>query len=645
MMPRNDLTKNKAIQFLNGGGEMGELTRYFDWAGHTLGPPETWPQSLKTTLSIILNSRFPMFLFWGQDSICFYNDAYRPSLGNNGKHPAIGQPGAVIWPEIWTTISPLIEQVMNGGEASWNEDLLLPIYRNGNVEDVYWTFSYSPVKDETGQPAGVFVTCTETTEKVKVIAKLRQSDQRFQNLVREATVGIIVLIGPEMNVGIVNEGYARLIGRRVDELIDHPLFEIIPETEAVFRPIIEQVRVSGEPLHLYAQPYFIAHAEGAINGFLNLVYQPYKEADGEITGVMVLCQEVTELVNAKLNTEEAEERARLAVEAAALGTFDLNLQTDALITSPRLDEIMGIDPSSNHTTYFSAIHPDDLMIRHRALETAFETGKLHYIVRIIKEGDIRWIQTEGKVYYDKEGKPLRLLGSMLDITDKKLDDLRKNDFIAMVSHELKTPLTSLQAYIQVLNGKAQKSEDSFEKNLLGKADLQVRKMGNMINGFLNLSRLESGKLPLAKTQFDLDELLSQIIDNINTTINSHEIRFEPCPPVTVFADQEKIGSVLTNLLHNAIKYSPKGKLVEVKCELLENGAQVSVKDEGMGIKPADLPYLFDRYYRVESKHTAHISGFGIGLYLSAEIVNQHNGKIWAESEIGIGSTFYFSLPL
>ena len=233
MMPRNDLSENKAIQFLNGSGEMGELTRCFDWAGHTLGPPETWPQSLKTTLSIILNSRFPMFLFWGPDSICFYNDAYRPSLGNNGKHPAIGQPGAVIWPEIWTTISPLIEQVMNGGEASWNEDLLLPIYRNGNVEDVYWTFSYSPVKDESGQPAGVFVTCSETTEKVKVIAKLRLSDQRFQNLVREATVGIIVLIGPEMNVGIVNEGYARLIGRTVEELIDRPLFEIIPETEAV----------------------------------------------------------------------------------------------------------------------------------------------------------------------------------------------------------------------------------------------------------------------------------------------------------------------------------------------------------------------------------------------------------------------------
>ena len=167
----------------------------------------------------------------------------------------------------------------------------------------------------------------------------------------------------------------------------------------------------------------------------------------------------------------------------------------------------------------------------------------------------------------------------------------------------------------------------------------------MINGFLNLSRLESGKIPLVKTQFDLDELLSLIIDNINITINSHEIMFEPCPPVTVFADQEKIGSVLTNLLHNAIKYSPKGKLVEVKCEILQTGAQVSVKDEGIGIKQADLPHLFDRYYRVESKHTAHISGFGIGLYLSAEIINQHDGKIWVESNTGKGSTFFFTLPL
>jgi len=152
---------------------MGELTRQYDWSRTSLGTPDNWPQSLRTTLSIILNSKFPMFLFWGQELLCFYNDAYRPSLVNNGKHSyALGQPGVDVWPDIWATIKPLIDQVLAGGEASWSEDQLLPIYRNGQLEDVYWTFSYSPVSDESGKPAGVFVTCTETTEKVKNIKEL-----------------------------------------------------------------------------------------------------------------------------------------------------------------------------------------------------------------------------------------------------------------------------------------------------------------------------------------------------------------------------------------------------------------------------------------------------------------------------------------
>ena len=132
--------------FLKGGGEMGALTRSHNWEQSPLGTPDTWPQSLRTTLSIILNSRFPMFLFWGEQHICFYNDAYRPSLGNDGSTPCVRKPGVDVWPEIWPVIKPLIDQVFAGGEASWSEDQLIPIYRNGTLEDVYWTFSYSPVR-------------------------------------------------------------------------------------------------------------------------------------------------------------------------------------------------------------------------------------------------------------------------------------------------------------------------------------------------------------------------------------------------------------------------------------------------------------------------------------------------------------------
>jgi two-component system sensor histidine kinase VicK len=178
-----------------------------------------------------------------------------------------------------------------------------------------------------------------------------------------------------------------------------------------------------------------------------------------------------------------------------------------------------------------------------------------------------------------------------------------------------------------------------------KANLQVKRMSNMINGFLNVSRLESAKLQIEKKEFNLDALIEEVIKEINLTVSTHVIILANCDSLIINADQDKIGSVITNLINNAVKYSPKGNLVEIKCEVVEKMAQVSVRDEGMGLKPEDKSRVFDRYYRVESSHMQHISGFGIGLYLSAEIIHRHDGQIWVESEIGKGSTFYFSLPI
>jgi PAS domain S-box-containing protein len=178
------------LQFLSGGGEMGKLTREKDWSKTTLGTPQFWPQSLRTTLSIILNSKFPMFLFWGKELTCFYNDAYRPSLGKVGKHPSIlGMNGEDAWTEIWPIIKPLIDQVLAGGDAIWSEDQLIPIYRNGKIEDVYWTFSYSPVNDESGKPAGVFVTCTETTDKVITHRKIEESKNELEFAIEATELG------------------------------------------------------------------------------------------------------------------------------------------------------------------------------------------------------------------------------------------------------------------------------------------------------------------------------------------------------------------------------------------------------------------------------------------------------------------------
>jgi two-component system sensor histidine kinase VicK len=223
--------------------------------------------------------------------------------------------------------------------------------------------------------------------------------------------------------------------------------------------------------------------------------------------------------------------------------------------------------------------------------------------------------------------------------------MRKNDFIGMVSHELKTPLTSLTAILQVLESKTKKSGDAFIPGALEKANQQVKKMTNMINGFLNISRLESGKIMIDKQPFTIGELIKEVIEETNLIGVGHIIDLQTCDKVVVNADRDKIGSVISNLLSNAIKYSPKGSHILLNCRRSENEVLFSVEDEGLGIRPEDREKVFDRFYRVESNYTRHISGFGIGLYLSAEIIRRHNGRIWVESENGKGSTFYFYLPL
>ena len=184
------MASNKAATspFLAGGGEMGERIRTKDWSPTAVGPPDQWPASLRTVLSIILNAKFPMFLWWGPDLIQFYNDAYRPSLGESGKHPAaLGQRGEACWPEIWPTIRPLIDQVLAGGEATWQEDRLIPIHRNGLLENVYWTFSYSPVRGEAGQIEGVLAVCQETTQHV---GRSLEVQERFRFALEAAQFGV-----------------------------------------------------------------------------------------------------------------------------------------------------------------------------------------------------------------------------------------------------------------------------------------------------------------------------------------------------------------------------------------------------------------------------------------------------------------------
>jgi signal transduction histidine kinase len=256
------------------------------------------------------------------------------------------------------------------------------------------------------------------------------------------------------------------------------------------------------------------------------------------------------------------------------------------------------------------------------------------------------VRATGKLFpATEEGQAPFFSGTMFDITEQKKDEQRKNDFIGMVSHELKSPLTSLNGFLQMLQLKAGKAEDQFTFNTASKSIAQVKKMTSTINGFLNAARLGSGKIQLHKKKFLLNDLISESINDALLSQDTHFFHYPLCSEIQVEADRDKIGNVISNLLSNAVKYSPDANRVEVNCMIEDGQAKVCITDKGMGITPEDQSKLFDRFFRVQSMQTRHISGHGIGLYLCTEIIQAHGGHIGVQSQSGQGSTFWFSLPV
>lgn len=507
--------------YLQGGGEMGQLIRDFDWESTSLGSPEGWSLSLLTTISTLLNSRFPMFLFWGPELIQFYNDAYRPSLGATGKHPtALGQRAEDCWPEVWPVIKPIIDHVLETGEPSWSENQLIPIFRNNAIEDAFWTFSYSRVFDEPGKFGGVLSICTETTEQV----------------------------------------------------------------------------------------------------------QSHK------------------------NTQNARNELEFAVEAADLGTWDLNPLNLKFIGNDRLKKWFGLADNEeiDLENALAAIVDED---RERVASAIAQTmqkgsdGNYNIIYTIQdREGNRRIVEATGRAKFDADGNAYQFSGILQDVTEEYQLQVRKDEFISVASHELKTPITSLSASIQILQ-KLVKTDPSSEKVpvFVNKASNNLSKLTHLLDDLLNVTKIQQGQLALNINRFDLVELVRDCCEHINP-LHDYEFVFLGDEELMVYADYRRIDQVMINLIGNAIKYSPHKKRIEITVFHDDEKATVSIRDFGIGINPQKLPHLFDRYYRVDA-FGHQFSGLGLGLYISAEIINRHNGKIGVDSEVGAGSNFWFSIPL
>jgi two-component system sensor histidine kinase VicK len=569
----------------------------------------------------------------------------------------LGKPLFKAIPEIiGQPIEKIILDVYHNDETFEGKELLVPLARtnNGLIEDRYFNFIYQPRHDVDGKVDGVLVFAFEVTEIVANKLQLKESSERVKGIIEQAPVPMLVTMGEEMIFKEINASMLSLLDKD-NSIKGLPLKLALPEIigQPIYNSLLETYK-TGKSFEGIEQKILLKRRGQLLNGYFNIRYHPFYE-NGKITGVIQSAIDVTEHVTARKKLEEAEDTLKLAISAAQLGTFDMDMEKNSMDWNARCRKLFGIshdDKLSYDYDFALGLHPDDkervLNVIKKVLIKSESNGDYDVEYRTVgfEDKKVRWVRAMGKAYFDPFDKPIRFIGSVLDITEFKQDELRKNDFIGMVSHELKTPLTSLNGFSQVLQLRSKNHGDEFCTDVLGKMIVQIKKMSTMINGFLNVSRLESGKIHLEKKQFNFIELLTEILEENRLTSLSHELKFQqPNYPIILNADRDKIGSVISNLISNAIKYSPKGKLVVIEAEIEDNELKLYVKDDGMGIAQHDIEKLFDRYYRVETNQMQHISGFGIGLYLSAEIVRRHNGEIWAKSELGTGSTFGFSIPL
>lgn len=232
-----------------------------------------------------------------------------------------------------------------------------------------------------------------------------------------------------------------------------------------------------------------------------------------------------------------------------------------------------------------------------------------------------------------------------DITDRKDIEEQKDLFIGIASHELKTPITTMKGYTQMLEKRLADHDDGKDIYLIQNMNKQTDRLTHLIDDLLNTSRIQAGKLVLQKKKFDLDAVVTKAVNDFQLAVEKHQITKEGEIKEHVYGDQSRIEQVLANLITNAIKYSPNSEKIIVRIETDKKNVMVSVQDFGFGIAKGDQAKVFERFYRTGDKNELNVAGFGLGLYIAAEIVKGHHGKIWVESAKGKGSTFFFTLPL
>lgn len=529
MVSKYSSTENSArgqTRKIFGDGEMAERTRRFDWSKTPLGPVGTWPDTLLTTVNMVLATRHPMFLWWGPELVQFYNDAYRPSIRED-KHPkALGQRGVECWPEVWHIIGPQIEAVMTRGESSWHHNALVPIYRNGKLEDVYWTYSYSPIRDSQGSICGTLVTCSETTEEVLVQERLRKSEARFRSLVEQANVGFVIgdLVG---NLTYLNPTMLRMLGYTMEE-VQAGLVRWTdltpPEYAEMDARAVQQLQEFG-----ISQPY----------------EKEYITRDG---------RRVPLLMGAAMLAETAG-------HAAEVASFMV-----------------------------------DLSELKRAESALRQTEKLAVVGRLASS----------------------------------------------IAHEINNPLEAVTNLLYLIESESISKET---RKYVRMAQQELSRVATITTQTLRFHR-QSTKAKTASLSQILEDMLTLFHGRMVNAGISLETQYRDAMPVLCY--ESDVRQVFTNLLSNAMDATPAGGKIIVRVSNATDwrtggpGVRVSIADTGHGMSAQTRKQIFDPFFTTKGT-----TGTGLGLWVSAEILEKHRARISVRSrqeQPGRGTVFSILFP-
>ena len=542
----------------------------------------------------------------------------------------------------------ILNSVFTTGKSYIANEQPLTLFRNGKEESMYLNITYEPLYDDDHEIDRIISVATDVTEQVTARKKIEESEQELRKIKEQSELGIqagkigVWFWDVKKDILTWSKEQRKIYGVSDSEVI----ISATQFNELIFPDDLKRIQddqSAGNKLE-HEYDFRIIRKNDGRTRWIKSRARSILDENGELEVISGVNIDITDQVEALIKIKESEERFRSLAQTLPQMVWVTDEKGNAEFASLRWKEYSGIEPGGEKE-WKAIVHPEDYDNINNAWVHSLTTGDIYiFDVRLKnKDGQYRWHTVKGEPVLDKENKIIKWVGAFIDIHEHKIKEEKKDEFISIASHEMKTPLTTAKAYLQMLE--LSLDENNEDANLYAKkASQSVNRLNELISELLDVSKIRLGKLNYHITTFNFNEMIESTVENIQLTTQTHAIIRTGKVSNEVTGDKDRLQQVVINLLNNAIKYSPGEEKVFIRIEQEINIIKVLVEDTGIGMNKQSLNKIFEKYHRIE-EHSVEFQGLGIGLFISYEIIQRHQGKLWAESETGRGSTFYFTIPL